>query len=83
MTISELIKLLERYPPDMRVVVSGYEEGYDDLEPGCVRVADLRLNVNTRWYVGRHDEAYPDNKDRGSGSAKALILERPWHNDAE
>ncbi len=43
----------------------------------------MRLGVNTRWYSGRHDEAYPGNKDRGSGCATALILERPWHEDDE
>ena len=27
MTVSELAQLLEAYPPDLRVVVNGYEEG--------------------------------------------------------
>ena len=26
MTVNELVKLLEGYPPDLRVMVSGYEE---------------------------------------------------------
>ena len=31
MTVAELVQLLANYPPDLRVVVNGYEEGYDDL----------------------------------------------------
>ena len=38
MTVEELIQLLETYPPDLRVVVNGYEEGYDDLSPEQVSV---------------------------------------------
>ena len=32
MTIEDLIRILQTYPPDLRVMVNGYEEGYDDLE---------------------------------------------------
>ncbi|HSW62286.1 MAG TPA: hypothetical protein VLH56_03060 [Dissulfurispiraceae bacterium] len=31
MTVSELITALQTYPPDARVVVLGYETGYDDI----------------------------------------------------
>ena len=34
MTVAELVQLLADYPPDLLVVVNGYEEGYDDLAPG-------------------------------------------------
>ena len=33
MTVREIIDLMESYPGDMRLVVSAYEEGYDDLSP--------------------------------------------------
>lgn len=33
MNVCELIRLLGNYPADMRVVVNGYEEGYDDVSP--------------------------------------------------
>ena len=32
-TICKLIQLLEKHSPDLRVVVNGYEDGYDDLSP--------------------------------------------------
>ncbi len=31
MTVAELINALQTYPPDARVVVLGYESGYDDI----------------------------------------------------
>ena len=31
MTVGQLIPVLQSYPQDMRVVVNGYEDGYDDL----------------------------------------------------
>ena len=34
MTVSQLIGVLRGYPADMRAVVNGHEEGYDDLSPG-------------------------------------------------
>ena len=43
MTVGELIQLLERYPPDMRVVVNGYEEGYDDLSPEQISIVRVLL----------------------------------------
>lgn len=32
MTVSKLIELLKMHDPDKLVVVSGYEEGYDELK---------------------------------------------------
>ncbi len=83
MTVNELIKLLGEYPADMRVVVNGYEDGYDDLSPGCLMTRDMRLNVNTAWYYGRHDEAHEGNQNKGSGTEKVLILHRPSHDDEQ
>ena len=31
MKIADLIRILQTYPQDLRVVVDGYEDGYDDL----------------------------------------------------
>lgn len=38
MTVHELMQLLSKYPSDLRVVVNGYEDGYDDVEPGRIFV---------------------------------------------
>ncbi len=38
MTVAGSIDLLKRYPGDMRIVVNGYEQGYDDLSPQQISV---------------------------------------------
>ena len=43
MTTEELIQLLAQYPGDLRVMVQGYEEGYDDLEAGLVVAGEANL----------------------------------------
>ena len=53
MTIEELIRILETYPPDLRVVVNGYEEGYDDLEGHLISVKEMRLDASAKWWEGR------------------------------
>ena len=57
MTVSELTQLLATYPPDMRVVVNGYEEGYDDLEQHLISMKEIRLDAGNKWWEGRHREA--------------------------
>ena len=76
MTVDELIKLLATYPPDMRVVVNGYEEGYDDLEDHLVSVREIRLDAGNKWWEGRHREA-ENTRTTGSAVVNALVLQRP------
>ena len=45
MTVGQLIRQLQRYPQDMRVVVDGYEDGYDDLSPEQVSAVRIALNT--------------------------------------
>lgn len=45
MNVRELIDLLEQHPQDMRVVVNGYECGYDDLAPERISVVQIALNT--------------------------------------
>ena len=44
MTVGELTRLLQCHPRDMRVVVAGYEDGYDDLTPDQRSVVGITLN---------------------------------------
>ncbi len=37
MTVSQLIAVLKGHPPDLRVVVNGYENGFDVGDEGLVR----------------------------------------------
>ena len=78
MTIEELMQLLERYPPDMRVVVNGYEEGYDDLSPEQISVARILLDTGVHAWEGRHGDPR-DVSERSPNHARpvdALVLRR-------
>ena len=78
MTIGELIQLLESYPSDMRVVVNGYEEGYDDLSPEQISVVRILLNTGVHAWEGRH--GYPrdvsERMQNHAGPVDALVLRR-------
>jgi hypothetical protein len=65
-TAGELIKILQQYPEDMPVVVSGYENGYENFYPPFVKkVKHLPENP---YFLGQFQ---PD--DNGT---KVLLLER-------
>ena len=57
MTVQQLIALLATYPPDLRVVVNGYEDGFDNVEPERVSVTRIELDVGEHWWDGRHAAA--------------------------
>ena len=77
MNISELIQVLKEYPSDMRVVVNGYECGYDDLSPDRVSVAKISLNAGKHSYEGKHGELYDGSEANGQSEvADALVLAR-------
>lgn len=74
MTIGELCIILEHLPADMRVVVNGYEGGYDDVVNEEIREITLALNVNKdSCYFGPHDEAIGTTEHE---TCKALLIGR-------
>ena len=77
MTVSELTQLLAAYPPDMRVVVTGYEDGYDDLEQHLISVKEICLDAGNKWWEGRHRDSW-DDRTEGRTTVDALVLQRPW-----
>ena len=62
MTIQNLIDILNSIPDkNTRIVHSGYEGGFHDIEG--VKETKLILNVYSAYYYGPHEEGYPiDNK---------------------
>lgn len=72
MTINELIEALERYPGDMRVLVSGYEGGYNDAG---LKTEEIIFNYskNDAWYYGPHECVKFTDSDTGT---KCLIITR-------
>lgn len=57
MTVSQLIQQLQALPPETKVVVRGYEEGYNDI----LKLRDIKIkrNENANWYIGE----FEDTKD--------------------
>jgi hypothetical protein len=68
MTVKELIEALQNYPPDTRVIVMGYESGYDDIT--LVKQIAILPEEKPAWYIGRFDDAPQGN----AGQAEQAVL---------
>ena len=58
MTVGQLVQVLQSYPQDIRVVVNGYEEGYDDLSPEQISSVKIALNTGKHPWKGRHGDPH-------------------------
>ncbi|MBK9017656.1 MAG: hypothetical protein IPM82_28420 [Saprospiraceae bacterium] len=67
MTVKELIELLVQYPQQARVVVAGYEGGYNDILK--LNPIPLQLNAHAEWWYGQHERS-----EEGAGE-QAVFLE--------
>lgn len=76
MKIADLIRILQTYPQDLRVVVDGYEDGYDDLDEDLMRVREIRLDIGKHWWEGRHNDVDVTPNTDGNVT-NALVLHRP------
>ena len=56
MTVNELVQLLAAYPADLRVVVNGYEDGYDDLSPEQISSVKIALKTGKHHWEGVHGD---------------------------
>ena len=78
MKVNELIQLLAAHPADLRVVVNGYEDGYNDLSPKQISSVRIALNTGKREWEGKHGD--PDGLTRSAsdkaGVVDALVLRR-------
>ncbi len=77
MTVKELIQILESYPQDLRVAVSGYEGGFDDIAPGRISVVKIQLDVGTEDWEGQHEK--PDLLRKGAPSTGAIVDALVFH----
>lgn len=80
MTVGELIELLGSFPRSLRVVVDGYEQGYDDLTSDRVTKMTIDLDVGTHSWQGKHGDPIdrpPSNSD--VETAEALVFRRTSH----
>jgi len=78
MTVDELMQLLAGFAPDLRVVVNGYEDGYDDLAPAQLSVVRIVLNTGKHSWEGAHgdlDDLTESERDDAE-TAEALVRRR-------
>ena len=70
-TVGELIKVLNEYPKDVPVIVSGYESGYENFYLPIVQKV-RRIPENMYW-----DGEFQIDEN----GIEALVLEREVRND--
>lgn len=70
MNVGQLIKELQRHNPDKTVLVSAYEEGYDELK----EVAEVKVNFikSDKHWKGNYSDYPPDEC-----LINAILLPRP------
>jgi len=73
MTVNELIAELRKLPPETRVVVSGYEDGYDDISR-LISVS-IASKPNANWFEGRW-------QSEESGEPAVLLFSRSRGDEA-
>ena len=78
MTVSQLIEVLQTHPGELRVVVNGYEDGFDDLSPNQISLVRIALNTGVEDWEGQHGEADENPADAPSTvtTVDALVLRR-------
>ena len=78
MTVKELMELLAGFAPDRRVVVSGYEDGYDDLTAKQLGEVRIALNTGKHSWEGAHSDAedLKESERDDVDVAEALVLRR-------
>lgn len=77
MTVDELIKALMTFPPETRVVVRGYEGGYDDIPPplDLIQIGPTPGFTDDRNGVwGRWEDA--DCAEQGAPTHSAVLIPR-------
>ena len=81
MTVSELIEVLQTHPSDLRVVVNGYEGGFDHLSAGQISLVRIALNTGVEDYEGQHGYDWePAARGRDPSTiVDALVLNRVSH----
>lgn len=93
MKIKDLIEILSQFNPETRVIVAGYEAGFNDITD--IKLIQIKLNVNKEWYYGAHEELNQSiNQDSSNlteftaiylggknDESNSLIVEQEWKDD--
>ena len=78
MTVKELAELLGKYPNDLRVVVNGYEDGFDDLSPERISIIKIQLDTQIHDWEGQRSDFYDSEKEIADDAeiVEALVFRR-------
>ena len=78
MTVKELVELFGKYPDNLRVVVNGYEDGYDDLSSERISVIKIQLDTQIHDWEGQHSDFYGSEKETTDDAkiVEALVFRR-------
>lgn len=69
-TVRELIETLRSFPPDLPVLTSGYENGYENIQDPVLEI--LSHKMDAPYYDGEFQPA----SDTARGTFEAVVLER-------
>lgn len=72
MTVERLIQILEKYPKDMLVAVSGRETRWDDIEESRICIRKVLLN-GKQSFEGQHEEIDPLGKESVNGDVQKIL----------
>jgi Cys-tRNA synthase (O-phospho-L-seryl-tRNA:Cys-tRNA synthase) len=74
MNVSQLIEILQTYSPDMRVIIDGYEYGYEDVKKERIKPVFIVLDAHgpESYINGPHS----DNVHQKGIKELALLIER-------
>lgn len=61
MTVGELIEALRQFPSDRRVVVDGYEHGFDDP---VIQEKHVKPHHSPDWWEGKLEETDKETGER-------------------
>jgi hypothetical protein len=55
MTASELINELQKLSPETKIVVRGYEDGYNDILQ--LKLVKIKRKSDSNWYEGEYEDS--------------------------
>lgn len=64
MTVKELVEFLGKYPDDLRVVVNGYEDGFDDILSERISTTKIQLDAGKHDWEGQHGDPPYESKEK-------------------
>ena len=59
MTARELILQLQAVSPETKVLIRGYEEGYNDIQQ--IKIVKIKEELHPEWYNGKYSESQTED----------------------